>query len=113
MVMVMIVSGRDIPTRSPKHPDGHARNDDSRDQLKVRFRFLGVDLVAIIDSRHGNEPDEQRMGDSRGKTQQYGLGDRPPNRDNEGRHHGLGMARLEPVQRSQEDGAGDKQPGVS
>src|SRR4051812_20402844 len=46
------------------------------------------------------EPEEHRL--------QNGAADR----DDEGGHHGLGMARLEPVQRAEQDGTGHEKPRV-
>ena len=46
------------------------------------------------------------------EPEKYGLKHGSPHGDDERGHHGLGMTGLEPVQRAEQDGAGNEQPCV-
>jgi hypothetical protein len=61
----------------------------------------------------GQDPDDQRMGDRRGKPEQHGLKNRPANRDDESRHHRFRMPRFEAVKRAEEDGGGHEDQGIA
>lgn len=60
----------------------------------------------------GERPDDERMREGGGEAEEDGLGDGAADGDDEGGHHRLGVAGLEAVERAEEDGGGDKQPGV-
>jgi len=52
------------------------------------------------------------MGDCGGEPQKDGLPHRSPHRDDEGSHHRLGMAGLEPVQGAEQNCGRNEEPGV-
>src|SRR3954469_18332014 len=112
VVMVVMMLGRSprVPSRAKEHPDRETSDDGGRGQLEIRLRRLGAPMAAKFERGGRERPDYERMGKCGGKTEQDRLPDRPPNRDDERRHHRLRVPWLHPMERAQQDCAWDIQP---
>lgn len=97
---------------APEHPQRDGDDDRRRSELEIGFHGLGIDATPQIEAGEGNAPDDGGMRDRRRDAEQRGLQDRAADGHDEGCHHRLGMAGLQPVQRAEEDRAGDEEPGM-
>ncbi|MNV48283.1 hypothetical protein D3C71_1401810 [compost metagenome] len=112
MVVMVMARAMLIPPGSPEHPCRDQHDDHPGRQLEIGLQFLRVAPAPEIHAAQADPPHDQGMRNGRGDAQQHRLPHRAPNRDDERRHHRLGMAGLQPVQRTQQNGAWNKQPGV-
>jgi hypothetical protein len=95
------------------HPHGEREDHRGGGEMEVRLGVFRVPLPAVMQGERGQNPDEQRVRDGGGETQQHGLPDGAADGDDEGGHHRFGMPRLQPMQGTEQDGDGDVEPGVS
>ena len=100
LTMRMAAGGLHVLTRSPKHPQGKAADDDRRHQLEVRFARLGVPLASKFQRERRQGPNDERVRDRRRNPQQHGLPNGSADRHDERGHHRLGMSRLQTMQRA-------------
>lgn len=117
MVMPMIVVVRVglllAAPGAPQHPRGDAEDQHRRSHLEIRLGGFRVPVLAEIHAQQRHRPHHRRVRQRRRQAQQYRLADGAANGDDEGGHHGLGVAGFQPVQRAEQDGAGDEQPRVA
>ncbi len=93
-------------------PDRHADDDEAADEQEVGLGFFDVPMGAVVQRQAGEDPDDERMREGGAEAEQGGLPGGAPDRDDEGRHHRLGVAGLEAVQGAEEDGDRDVEPSV-
>ena len=83
----MSMSLRDFATRAKKHPHREAENQYGGGEVEIGLCVLRVPLSPVMQRQGREHPDEERVGNGGGQTQQHGLPDGSANRDNERRHH--------------------------
>ena len=98
MPVVVIMGGLEIATGAPEHPEGHAGDEDGGGELEVGLGILDIELAAVMEADRGDDPDKGAVRDGGGKSEENGLRDGSPHRDDEGGHHGLGVSRLQAMQ---------------
>jgi hypothetical protein len=96
-----------------RHPQRDGDDDHGGADLEVRLGRRGAPLAAIGEREQGHDPHDRGVGDRRRDRQQCGVPEGAADRDDERRHHRLRVARLEAVERPQQDGAGNEQPRSS
>ena len=102
MVMLLVL----LPPGAPDHPASDADDDDGRSQLQVRLTALPGQFLAEVEACECDYPDDRGVGDGCRQSEEHGLKDGAPDGDDECRHHGLRMTRLETVQCAEKDRAG-------
>lgn len=114
MVVVMVDMTRAmlVSPGAPEHPCRDQHDDHPGRQLEIRLQLLRRDSAPQIHAAQADPPHYQGVRNGRGDAQQHSLPHRSADRDDERRHHRLGMAGLQSVQSTQQNGAGNKQPGV-
>lgn len=112
VMMVVIVLFVLLAPCAPDHPGGDADDDDGGGQLQVRFAALAREVLAEMETEERHRPYDRSVGGRRRQAEQDRLEDGAADSDDKGGHHRLGMAGLKPVQRAEQDGAGDEQPCV-
>jgi hypothetical protein len=103
----------DLAPGAEIHPYGETEHQGGGSEMEVGLGVFRIPLTAVVEGQRGQHPDQQGVRDRRRQTQQHGLPDGAADRDDERGHHRFGMARLQPMQGSEEDGDGDVEPGVS
>ncbi|OIQ88659.1 hypothetical protein GALL_294420 [mine drainage metagenome] len=109
---VIMKAGALLPPCLPDHPEGDADDQHGGCDLQIGLTGLGIPFLAEIHPAKGDDPYHGSVGKRGRQSQQNCLGQRATYGDYEGGHHGLGVARFKAVQRAQQDGAGDEQPGI-
>ena len=112
IMVVLLGLGTPFAPGPPHHPQRHGDDDRRRSQLEPRFGGVEVKVAPEVEPGQADHPDDQGVRGGRRQAQQDRLPDRAAHRDDEGRHHGLGVARLQTVQRAQQQGRGNEQPGM-
>ena len=97
---------------APDHPQRDAENERSRRDLQIGLAGLRVPARSEIEPRERDQPDDRRMRNRRRDPEHHGLRHGSANGDDKGRHHGLGMAGLQPVQGAEQNGGRNEQIGV-
>jgi hypothetical protein len=115
LVCIGILAGQEalLPTNPPEHPPGHRHDDDSGGEREVRLRLLNFEPVRVAQPNERQRPDDDGVRDGRGEAEERGLPDGSPDGDDECGHHRLAVAWLQAMQRAQQDGGRDEQPGVA
>ena len=111
-IMMMVVGGQLLAPRPPQHPTRDGNDQRTRGELEIGFGGLGVEPAEQPHASECDDPDDERVRGRRGKPKQNRLPDGAANRDDEGRHHRLGMAGLQPVQCAEQDGGWNEEPSV-
>jgi hypothetical protein len=107
MIMTVVATmfaslGALLAPGAPDHPQRHGDDDGRRGQLEPRLGGVQVEVAAKVQASQPNGPDDRRVRRRGRQPQQDRLPDRAAHRDDEGRHHGLGVAGLQAVQRPQQ-----------
>ena len=97
---------------APDHPQRDAENERARDDLEIGLAGLGAPARSEIEPRERDQPDDRGMRNRRCDSEHHGLRHGSANRDDEGRHHGLGVAGLQPMQGAEQNGGRNEQIGV-
>src|SRR5262245_57083914 len=92
------------------HPDGKGDDNEPGSNLEVGFGALRVPGLAKLERKRGQDPDDGGVRNGRGNAQQHRLGNRASDGNDERRHHGLGMTRLQAVQSAEQQGARHENP---
>lgn len=108
--MVMVSLHLPFAPGPPEHPECDACDDDCRCQLKIGFAGFGIHAPPQVLAAERDHPDNERMREGGGETEHDRLCDGAADRDDEGSHHGLRMAGLQPVKRPEENGSRNEQP---
>ena len=82
---------------SPEHPECGPENNYRRDKLQPGLNGLGGKRFADIHATERNQPNYGGMRQRCCQPQHHRLFDGPLNGNNKGRHHRLGMPRLQAV----------------
>ena len=98
--------------RAEKHPRRQREDADRRADLQIRLDTLGVPLIAKVQRTGGENPDDERVRNRRRQPEQHRLPDGSADGDNERGHHGFRVARLQPMQGSEQNGGGNEKPQI-
>jgi hypothetical protein len=101
-----------LTRRAPAYPNGDRDDESSGRHLEVRLGGLAVELACVMQAGQRDDPNDKGVGHGCGKPQQHRLCDRAAHRDDEGGHHRLAVARLQPMQCAKENRRWNEQPGV-
>ncbi len=102
-----------IPPVPPGHPAGDADDEQAGNDLQIGLGALGRPFRSEIESAQRDDPDDRGVGKGGGEAKQDRLRHGSANGDDERRHHRLRVARLETVQRAEENRARREEPCVS
>jgi hypothetical protein len=106
-VMVMMV----LATEHPEDAERQPHHEKAGHQHQPRLSALEDELVPEIQAEQGQAPDHDRVARRR-YAEQGRLGGCPSNGNDEPGHQGLGVARLEGVERTKQDSERKVEPGV-
>ena len=94
LVVVMVVRVPVLFTQAHDRPDGHADDDEAADEEEVGLGLLDVPVGAVFERKAGEDPNDERVREGSAEAEEGGLPDGPAHGDDEGGHHGLGVAGL-------------------